>query len=30
MSTVDLILLRKENPFLNWDHPALWGKLNAF
>lgn len=30
MSTLDLVLLRKENLFLNWDHPALWLKLNDF
>jgi ribosomal protein L7Ae-like RNA K-turn-binding protein len=30
MTALDLILLRKENPFLNWDHPALWIKLNDF
>jgi len=30
MTTLDLVVLKKENHFLNWDHPALWAKINEF
>lgn len=26
----DLLLLRKENPFLNWEHPKLVSTINSF
>lgn len=28
MSIVDLLRLRKENPFLNWEHPKLVSAIN--